>query len=136
MVARKPKWKSWFTRQNDGIMSRLRARLTLTTKRSIRGNKMTTSTSGKRKQKKGSAPTGDSQPAAGGELHQIAAGEHPALTTNQGLAIYDDEYIRKTQTEKRLGPDRRLTTGCWRRIAPDRCWRTPRAHYQPGPRDL
>ena len=41
---------------------------------------MTTSTSGKRKQKKGSAPTGDSQPAAGGELHQIAAGEHPALT--------------------------------------------------------
>src|SRR5450756_2847962 len=82
MVAGKPKWKSWFTRQNDGIMSRLRARLTLTTKRSIRGNKMTTSTSGKRKQKKGSAPTGDSQPAAGGELHQIAAGEHPALTTN------------------------------------------------------
>jgi len=91
MVAGKPKWKSWFTRQNDGIMSRLRARLTLTTKRSIRGNKMTTSTSGKRKQKKGSAPTGDSQPAAGGELHQIAAGEHPALTTNQGLAISDNQ---------------------------------------------
>src|SRR5450756_3075773 len=91
MVAGKPKWKSWFTRQNDGIMSRLRARLTLTTKRSIRGNKMTTSTSGKRKQKKGSAPTGDSQPAAGGELHQIAGGEHPALTTNQGLAISDNQ---------------------------------------------
>jgi catalase len=52
---------------------------------------MTTSTSGKRKQKKGSAPTGDSQPAAGGELHQIAAGEHPALTTNQGLAISDNQ---------------------------------------------
>src|SRR5450830_1621338 len=44
-------------RQNDGIESLQRARLTLTTKRSIRGNKMTTSTSGKRKQKKGSAPT-------------------------------------------------------------------------------
>src|SRR5664279_5767415 len=88
MVAGKPKWKSWFTRQNDGIMSRLRARLTLTTK-----------------------------------------------SIDQGQQN-DDEYIRKTQTEKRLGPDWRLTTGCWRRIAPDRCWRAPRAHYQPGPRDL
>ncbi len=37
----------------------------------------TMSNSGKRKQEKGSAPNGDSQLAAGGELHQIAGGEHP-----------------------------------------------------------
>ena len=42
----------------------------------------TTRNSGKPKQKKGSAPYGDSQLAAGGELHQIAGGGHPALTTN------------------------------------------------------
>lgn len=29
--------------------------------------------------------------AAGGELHQIAGGEHPALTTNQGVAISDNQ---------------------------------------------
>ena len=39
--------------------------------------KKTTSNSEKRKQEKGSAPNGDSQLAAGGELHQIAGGEHP-----------------------------------------------------------
>src|SRR5450830_1828527 len=53
--------------------------------------KGTTSNSGKRKQEKGSARNGDSQVAAGGELHQIAGGEHPALTTNQGLAISDNQ---------------------------------------------
>src|SRR5450830_341249 len=51
----------------------------------------TTSNSEKRQQGKGSAPNGDSQLAAGGELHQIAGGEHPALTTNQGLAISDNQ---------------------------------------------
>ena len=39
------------------------------------GKKKTTSNSGKCKQEKGSAPNGDSQLAAGGELHQIAGGE-------------------------------------------------------------
>jgi len=29
--------------------------------------------------------------ASGGELHQKAGGEHPALTTNQGLALSDDQ---------------------------------------------
>jgi len=53
--------------------------------------KQTTSNSGKRKQEKGSAPKGDSQLAAGGELHQIAGGEHPALTTNQGVALSDNQ---------------------------------------------
>jgi len=51
----------------------------------------TTRNSGKRKQEKGSAPYGDSQLAAGGELHQIAGGEHPALTTNQGVALSDNQ---------------------------------------------
>jgi len=36
-------------------------------------------------------PRGDSRPAAGGELHQIAGGEHPALTTNQGIAVSDGQ---------------------------------------------
>src|SRR5512140_1985357 len=46
----------------------------------------------KRRQQKGSAFNGDSQPAAGGgELHQIAGGEHPALTTNQGTALSDNQ---------------------------------------------
>jgi catalase len=39
----------------------------------------------------GSAPNGDSQTAAAGELHQIAGGEHPALTTNQGVALSDNQ---------------------------------------------
>jgi len=51
----------------------------------------TTSNSGKRKQEKGSAPNEDSQLAAGGELHQIAGGEHPALTTNQGVSLSDNQ---------------------------------------------
>jgi len=53
--------------------------------------KQTTSNSGKRKQEKGSATKGDSQLAASGELHQIAGGEHPALTTNQGVALSDNQ---------------------------------------------
>jgi catalase len=54
-------------------------------------NKDTTSDSGKRTQEKGSAPNADPQLAAGGELHQTAAGEHPALTTNQGVALSDNQ---------------------------------------------
>jgi catalase len=53
--------------------------------------KTTTSNFGKRKQEKGSVPHGDSQVAAGGELHQIAGKKHPALTTNQGAALSDNQ---------------------------------------------
>src|SRR5660398_72628 len=53
--------------------------------------KQTTSNSGKRKQEKGSATKGDSQLAASGELHQIAGGEHPMLTTNQGVPLSDNQ---------------------------------------------
>jgi catalase len=45
----------------------------------------------KRQQEKGSAINGDSQPGNGGELHQIANAEHPALTTNQGVALSDNQ---------------------------------------------
>jgi catalase len=53
--------------------------------------KRTENNSGKRKQEKGSTPIGDSQVAAGGELHQIAGKKHPALTTNQGVALSDNQ---------------------------------------------
>ena len=53
--------------------------------------KRMTNNSGKRKQNKGSAPNKASQLAAGGELHQIAGGEHSALTTNQGVALSDNQ---------------------------------------------
>jgi catalase len=53
--------------------------------------KMTTINSGKRKQGRGSTLVGNSQLAAGGERHQIAGGKHPALTTNQGVALSDDQ---------------------------------------------
>ena len=50
-----------------------------------------TSRSIKHKRKKGSTPNADTHLAAGGELHQIAGGGHPALTTNQGLALSDNQ---------------------------------------------
>ncbi|MBS1214406.1 MAG: catalase, partial [Proteobacteria bacterium] len=59
------------------------------------GKKKTMDDSGKRQQEKGSAPKGNSQVAAGGELHQIAGGEHPALTTNQGVALSDNQNSLK-----------------------------------------
>jgi len=43
------------------------------------------------KQAKVRAPNGDSQTADGGELHQIAGGEHSVLTTNQGVAVSDNQ---------------------------------------------
>ncbi len=51
----------------------------------------TTIYSGKEKQRKGTTPKGDCHVAAGGELHQSAAGAHPALTTNQGVALSDNQ---------------------------------------------
>ncbi len=37
----------------------------------------------------------EAQPAAGGELHQIAGGQHPALTTNQGVGLSDNQNSLK-----------------------------------------
>ena len=44
---------------------------------------------------------GDTHIAEGGELHQLASGEHPLLTTNQGLAISDNQNSLKANP---LGP--------------------------------
>ncbi len=49
------------------------------------------SNSGKPNKKRASSNARDSQPAAGGELHQIAGGAHPPLTTNQGVTISDNQ---------------------------------------------
>ncbi len=56
----------------------------------------TMSHSGKHKPEKVTATNRDSQPATSGELHQIAGGEHPAVTTNQGLAISDNQNSRRS----------------------------------------
>jgi catalase len=53
--------------------------------------KMTKSHSANRKQKKRTTPSGGSELGVGGELHQLAGGEHPALTTNQGVALSDNQ---------------------------------------------
>jgi catalase len=45
--------------------------------------------------KKKSQRVAEAQVAAGGELHQIAGGQHPALTTNQGVALSDDQNSLK-----------------------------------------
>jgi catalase len=54
--------------------------------------KNTTNNSGNIKKENGLAPNGGAQlAAAGGELHQIAGGDHPPLTTNQGVVISDNQ---------------------------------------------
>ncbi len=58
----------------------------------------TTSKSRRHKQEKGSTPNGNTHLAAGGELHQSAGSKHPALTTNQGVALSDN------QNSLRAGP--------------------------------
>src|SRR5450631_614268 len=58
-------------------------------------NEKTTSNPSKHTQKAGSAPSGVLQRSVGGELHQSAGGEHPALTTNQGLSISDNQNSLK-----------------------------------------
>ncbi len=55
----------------------------------------TKSNPGIRKQKRGSGHKEDSQPAAGGEMHQVAGGKHPALTTNEGVALADNQNSLK-----------------------------------------
>src|SRR5450631_638855 len=54
-------------------------------------NEKTTSNPSKHTQKAGSAPSGVLQRSVGGELHQSAGGDQPALTTNQGLTIADNQ---------------------------------------------
>ncbi|HUW28935.1 MAG TPA: catalase [Sulfuriferula sp.] len=44
---------------------------------------------------KHSASNGDTKIGAGGELHQIVGGKHPALTTNQGAALADNQNSLK-----------------------------------------
>src|SRR5450830_1787926 len=60
--------------------------------------KKTTSNSGKRNREKGPAPNGDAQLAAGGEPHQIAGRDHPALTTNQGVPLSDNQNSLKANS--------------------------------------
>ena len=57
--------------------------------------KKTITHSVKSKSEKVSTPNADSQIAAGGELHQLAGGRHPALTTNQGVALSDNQNSLK-----------------------------------------
>jgi catalase len=65
-----------------------------------------TSNSGKITKKKGPSPNEDSQVAVGGELHQIAGGQHPALTTNQGVALSDNQNsLRANLSGPTLGED-------------------------------
>jgi catalase len=59
-------------------------------------NETIINSSGKRKQGSGATPTGDSPLGKGGELHQKAGGEHPALTTNQGVPISDNQNSLKS----------------------------------------
>jgi catalase len=57
--------------------------------------KTTKLTSGTRRSKKQSAGNPEAKLTASGELHQIAGGQHPALTTNQGIALSDNQNSLK-----------------------------------------
>ena len=57
-----------------------------------------TNNSGKLKQEKSSGRNGVSHPSTGGELHQIVGGRHPALTTNQGVALSDNQNSLRANT--------------------------------------
>jgi catalase len=61
------------------------------------------SNSGKREKEKGKGSTlnRDALIVVGGELHQIAGGEHPDLTTNQGVALSDNQNSLRANS---LGP--------------------------------
>jgi len=54
-------------------------------------NKKTTSSSKNPTQDNGSARNAEPDLAAGGELHQVASGQHAVLTTNQGVALSDNQ---------------------------------------------
>ncbi len=57
--------------------------------------KRNTNNSTESKPPKGLHSNGDSPLAAGGEVHQRAGGEHPPLTTNQGVALSDNQNSLK-----------------------------------------
>jgi catalase len=57
--------------------------------------KTTKPTSGTRSPKKQSASNAETKPVAGGEVHQIAGGQHPPLTTDQGVALSDNQNSLK-----------------------------------------
>src|SRR5665647_3414301 len=54
-----------------------------------------------RKQVKSLSPKGDLQIGAGGEMHQRSGEEHPLLTTNQGVALSDNQNSLRANP---LGP--------------------------------
>ena len=60
--------------------------------------KKTSGQSGKRKVEKSLPSKPDSYRAAGGEMHQTAGGGHPALTTNQGVAIANNQNSLKANS--------------------------------------
>jgi catalase len=57
--------------------------------------KKITSASGTHSPKKKSPGGGEGQVAVGGETHQNAGGQHPTLTTNQGVALSDNQNSLK-----------------------------------------
>jgi catalase len=66
----------------------------------------TTGNSARLAKEKDSTLSGDSQVAVGGELHQFAGGQHPALTTNQGVALSDNQNsLRANPRGPTLGED-------------------------------
>lgn len=66
----------------------------------------TMSNSEKLTKEQGSTLNGNLQVAVGGEVHQIAGGEHPALTTNQGVMLSDNQNsLRANPSGPTLGED-------------------------------
>ncbi|SEP41721.1 catalase [Propionispora vibrioides] len=66
----------------------------------------TMSNSGKLTKEQDSTLQGSLQVAVGGEIHQIAGGEHQALTTNQGVALSDNQNsLRANPSGPTLGED-------------------------------
>jgi catalase len=59
------------------------------------GRKTTKPNSRNRSPKRQFASNLDTKPGASGEVHQIAGGQHPALTTNQGVALSDNQNSLK-----------------------------------------
>ena len=57
--------------------------------------KTTKNISGTRSPKKQPAGNSEAKPFVGGEVHQVAGGQHPALTTNQGVALSDNQNSLK-----------------------------------------
>ncbi|MEY2407610.1 MAG: catalase [Verrucomicrobiota bacterium] len=72
----------------------LNCKQTMKSKQTINKKKTDNNAAG-RPGAKASASRTDSQIAPGGELHQSAGGEHPSLTTNQGVPISDNQNSLK-----------------------------------------